>query len=287
MKRKIIYFEDVGIPNLFLLGKVELLKASSPICRHTHSGQFEICIHYEGCQRYFLDETEYETHAGDIFVSFPDESHSTGSDNEEKSRLFYLIFNCDRDTKQFLGLNDSDSDYIVNKLFSIKARVFPGGEAVRPILENMMSLYFSNDSLRASMLHSCAVQFFRELCRLIDQAQAKKPPLQAIQPALDYISDHPFEIPSGTFLAKLCYLSDSYFKRSFKALTSFSPHDYILRRQVSMAKEKLSGTDIPITSLAQELGFSSSQIFARIFKRYTGNTPGEYRIKNTLPKRRS
>jgi AraC-like DNA-binding protein len=50
-----------------------------------------------------------------------------------------------------------------------------------------------------------------------------------------------------------------------------------MRRRIYRAKYLLREPDRPITAIALDLGFSSSQYFATVFKKLVGLTPGEYR----------
>ena len=63
----------------------------------------------------------------------------------------------------------------------------------------------------------------------------------------------------------------------FKAETGYTLHEYLIHRRVEEAHRRLSSTDEDITNIAHNLGFSSSQYFATVFRRETGMTPGEYR----------
>ena len=60
-----------------------------------------------------------------------------------------------------------------------------------------------------------------------------------------------------------------------------TPKEYILRRKIILAKEMLL-EETDITTIAFELGFSSSQSFATTFKRLTCTTPSSYRKKKLL-----
>ncbi len=66
----------------------------------------------------------------------------------------------------------------------------------------------------------------------------------------------------------------------FHQICGISPKEYILRKKIILAKRMLlDGKDI--TTIAFDLGFSSSQSFATIFKKLTCLTPTHYR-KNGL-----
>ena len=67
----------------------------------------------------------------------------------------------------------------------------------------------------------------------------------------------------------------------FHQVIGLNPKEYILRKKIEFAKEMLTqGQDV--TSTAFDLGFSSSQSFATVFKKLTYTTPREYKKKNSL-----
>lgn len=284
-ERKLLTFSNIGIPDLFSLSKVELLTTKAPIVPHIHPGQFEICIHYEGCQYYEIDGKGYETHAGDIFISFPGEHHSTGNNQEDKSKFFYIIFDCHPEKASFMGLGRAESTYIVKKLFSIQSRLFKGANTVKPILDEAIRIYFSEDPLKVCRIYSLMIGFFYEMCRLIDNSLQPKESENPVLLVKEYIDSHPADNPSVELLARMAYLSVSQFKRRFKELSYYTPHDYMLRQKIDLAKEMLSYTYLSVTEIALATGMSSSQIFAKNFKKYTGKTPREYRehIKKLRP----
>jgi two-component system, response regulator YesN len=67
----------------------------------------------------------------------------------------------------------------------------------------------------------------------------------------------------------------------FKAGTGMTPNDYLLRCRVRNARNLLADPERPITEIALETGFSSSQYFSQVFKKYTGMTPSRYRSKTS------
>ena len=102
--RRLILFSELGIPHLLSLGRVEL-SAHTQMCLlpHIHPDQFEICFHYDGQQEYVVEEIPYLTQSGDLFITYPNEEHSSGSSGEEKSKLFYFIFELTPGTQRFMG----------------------------------------------------------------------------------------------------------------------------------------------------------------------------------------
>ena len=57
--------------------------------------------------------------------------------------------------------------------------------------------------------------------------------------------------------------------------------NYIAYVRVDRAKQLLSDTDLPIREIAAQVGFLSSGVFIKTFKKELGITPGQYRTSNT------
>ncbi|MDF2538951.1 MAG: hypothetical protein K0S76_1972 [Herbinix sp.] len=78
-------------------------------------------------------------------------------------------------------------------------------------------------------------------------------------------------------LAKNVSLSEFYFARTFKKVSGYTPHEYVVKARINQAKILLKGTDRPLKKIADECGFSSESGFVTTFKKNTGVTPGEFR----------
>lgn len=63
----------------------------------------------------------------------------------------------------------------------------------------------------------------------------------------------------------------------FTREVGMAPNDYRQRVRIKRCCEQLSGTDEAITAIGIENGFHSSQYFSRVFKKYVGVTPSDYR----------
>jgi AraC-like DNA-binding protein len=78
-------------------------------------------------------------------------------------------------------------------------------------------------------------------------------------------------------LADRVGLAPTYLSGQFTADVGQPPHRYLLERRVDRARQLLETSELPITVIALEVGFGSSQHLARVFRRLTGYTPREYR----------
>jgi len=72
-------------------------------------------------------------------------------------------------------------------------------------------------------------------------------------------------------------LSYRQLSRHFRHHVGMSPKAYQVRARVAEAERLLSETHLPVTTIAYELGYSSSQHFATQFHSVTGLTPSAFR----------
>ncbi|NEW04578.1 response regulator [Paenibacillus sp. SYP-B3998] len=102
----------------------------------------------------------------------------------------------------------------------------------------------------------------------------KKPKLQLID---QYISDHLSENISLVDIANYLFLNPSYFSRYFKQESGLNFTDYMHRYKMKIAckllKEKQHSTEI----IAMKLGYMERTYFSKVFKKYVGVSPKDYR----------
>ena len=85
-------------------------------------------------------------------------------------------------------------------------------------------------------------------------------------------------------LARVSYVSEAHFARSFKEAFGLPPHRYLLTRRIERAMAMLRDTDTPIIDIAFQTGWKSLGTFGRTFRDIIGVSPGDLRAqqKNTL-----
>jgi AraC-like DNA-binding protein len=81
-------------------------------------------------------------------------------------------------------------------------------------------------------------------------------------------------------LTELSGFSRAKLFADFKNATGLSPNDWLLRHRIRRASELLVATDRKLEDLAEAVGIASSPYFCRLFRKYMGKTPGDYRQRN-------
>ena len=101
--------------------------------------------------------------------------------------------------------------------------------------------------------------------------------LSIISPAIQEI-DRSFAINdlSISRLAKLCGISDVYFRRLFLNAYGISPKEYIIQKRIEYAKTLLSSGDFSISEVGSLCGYAEPCHFSREFSKRTGMSPRQY-----------
>jgi AraC family transcriptional regulator len=86
-------------------------------------------------------------------------------------------------------------------------------------------------------------------------------------------------------LADACGLSVSHFARSFRRTFATSAHRYLILERIKKAKELLTTSNLPLSEVGLESGFSDQAAFSRTFKAALGASPGKWQREVTRRRR--
>ncbi len=98
-----------------------------------------------------------------------------------------------------------------------------------------------------------------------------------IKDAIGYIDAHLEEPISMKQVAELTHLNASYFSVLFKEQTGVTFSDYLTRLRLQRAKELLVATRMPISEIAEKVGYGTAKYFIKVFKDNEGTSPRQYR----------
>ena len=98
-----------------------------------------------------------------------------------------------------------------------------------------------------------------------------------IQMAIGYIQEHVAENLTVNVLAEHYGMSPNYFSSMFKKEMSRSAVNYITELRINQARELLYHSELSVVDISKKVGYEDSQYFFRVFKKYLGMTPLQYR----------
>ncbi len=103
--------------------------------------------------------------------------------------------------------------------------------------------------------------------------------LRRLLRAKDRIDAAPYEAWPVERLARVSGVSQAHFARSFKQAFGAPPHRYLLTRRVERATALLRETELSVTVIALEAGWTSLGTFSRTFRDVVGESPGQFRAR--------
>lgn len=103
-----------------------------------------------------------------------------------------------------------------------------------------------------------------------------------INEALNFIHENFNQDISLVMVANHIYRSPEYFSRLFKDEVGVNFSIYLTMHRLNHAKRLISTTDLQISQIAQEVGYGNPGYFSRIYKKYMGLTPEEFRSQKSI-----
>lgn len=114
--------------------------------------------------------------------------------------------------------------------------------------------------------------------QIINYLSSKETNYSTIELILEYL-DKNISTAHLNDVASKFNMNPNYLSQYFKKHTGDTFTNYINTNKIKVAKENLLNTNKTVEHIAQELGFSSSSTFIRMFKQIEGLTPNAYREK--------
>lgn len=121
--------------------------------------------------------------------------------------------------------------------------------------------------------------FCRQGCAQLRKRQVSESRL-LVERGASYIQNHLQQNLSVADCAKAVHLSPSYFSNLFKKEMGVTLAQYITHCRMEKAKE-LVLEGMQVQDIAGSLGYEDRPYFTELFKKHTGMTPTEFRMKYT------
>ena len=153
-------------------------------------------------------------------------------------------------------------------------------EAILKISRELQVHDYNYDLVCASLL----LELITKISRSVNLTPAPNTQIgNAFAPALNIMNNQYQRDLSIDEYADLCGMSTYYFVRKFKEFTGYSPHFYVIKVRMERAKEFLLTTNMNISEISYAVGYDNPLYFSRMFKKYTGSSPVNFRKQINAP----
>lgn len=141
-------------------------------------------------------------------------------------------------------------------------------------LGELFDRLFKSDSIWEN--YSCCYKVLEVLLKTAELMPQKVS--LGIESAVAHMTQNFAKPMSIAELAKIANMSESNFYPAFKKQFACSPISYLNHYRLSVAAERLSETNDPISDISYLVGINDPLYFSKLFKKIYGMTPGEYRL---------
>ncbi len=267
------------VPELIHLGE-QWAPQDYPIPRHTHAvWEFYLQLHGQSVWRDAAGG-EYLCKPGAFYTPPPGLPHWLERASEGKHHFYFAAI----DVRAIIARRLQSLAQVWNRKTVVH---LARGESCEESFRALIREATSERPFRAEGLRLALDRLLLDVSRLLQGSGSNTSTVLAGHPAVDVarraIDENPHEPWTLQNLSTLAGLSPNHLATLFTTELGQSPHRYLLARRIARAKDLLIHSNASITTIAMDLGFNSSQHFARVFRAAAGRSASAFRNR-TLPR---
>lgn len=277
-------FEYPNIDSEFPFHMKKKRYTSVPSHRHDFI-EFSFVLEGKGIER--INGTEHDLLPGTIVLLLPYQIHEYRAHTDETLQMYICNFDMKLLTagpesawglhELLLGRDNAQPAYI-----HLQGKAYEEGLQLweRLYQEHESSLAWRPIMLRALLLE--ALSLFVRNSGQHNQIQTEKQrsvSSNGIWPVVQYVYDHYLDALSLTSLSERFHMHPTALSTQFGEALGINFVDFLHELRIRHACSLLISSDLPISQVAFESGFSSYPTFSRAFLRIKGMTPRQYREK--------
>ncbi len=281
ISRTVFMDEQCLVPELRMIGWTLYPEADAQgLANHRHEDAHEICYLVDGQTTWWVDDEIIEVEPGDLYLTWPGEWHG-GIDGAMHPCELYWAQIVLPPAGRTLDLGARESRQLHEAFDALAYRRCAGSPSLRGHFQRILQEHHEPGPMSPAIVRACLRLLCFDVLRDFERGRAPASGQRQIPPriheTIQWFRRHLGDPISISDAADRAGLSSSHFRTEFRQATGFSPLDYLTQLRLREAKQLLANSTKPVTDIAFELGFTSSQYFSTVFRKYTGLTPSQFR----------
>ncbi len=256
-------------------------QSASRITWHSHDC-FELLLATDGATDYeFSDETTVELTGGNFLAVAAGVRHRGNHDVRRPARLSGIMFDpAIRFATRYTPFTSADIAWMLRQFNAAAHQSRRMSQELRGLVNSLprdFSLVDLSKPPAKAVLRLTICAILMEASKLLETTRAFEP-TQTVDQAIAFMKSNLIAPESIESIAKAVQCSRAKLFQVFKDSTGMTPNDYWQRLRIDRAQELLRCSEKSITEVALDCGFSSSQYFSSVFRKYSGTSPTEFRM---------
>ena len=255
---------------------------------HSHPF-FEMVYVLQGKVIHNFNGTEQVMSEGDYFVMDFDEQHGYRPyQNEEVTYLNIYFFSdfIDAAMRNILRLDDLIEHYLIkfNRQYlhtEPTKRIYHDNGELRPLIDHMITEFQDKRAGYTEIIRCHVIQMLISIMRQCSTNELLASDHDITRSLIEYIKTHSNERCTLGDAAVSLNFSLPYISRRFKKDTGKTFSSYLQDVRINNSCRLLANTDLPIETVANQVGYTDMKHFHQLFRERTGTTPRAYRTLKT------
>jgi AraC-like DNA-binding protein len=278
-----LFFWRYDLPAGFEFDCVEYIVDESDVDIHWHN-YYQIALCTGGTGEFVFEKKTYSYTAGDIFIVDNMEKHGAFAHHGTTASFTFLIF-----YPQFILHNADrkfDYEYLLPFLYNPEefCNKIDGSSAFGQKLKDLLAdIIQENRRRRQGYRHLISAKLRVVLAELLgyynlgEAGHTVVDRFIKLRPAIEYMEKHYPENITLEETAKVVFLSASRFRHLFQETMHVGFKEYLIGLRYQAAKKLLANSDLTVSEIAEQAGFSNLYSFYKLFEQHEKMTPNDYR----------
>jgi AraC-like DNA-binding protein len=249
---------------------------AKPVVSMSYHDAFEVSLCTKGSGVFFIEDEVHAYREGTLVLLSPNTFHISHGETVEPPEWVTLYVSMNQ-----LAGNAHVEGFHLHEFSGGRVMDCPHDRMIRQSIGGLAHELSKTDGLSRLGVHGYLQVLLVELSRMIPlydhSSLAREGEVARLAPVLNYIAsnlDKPLPVSE---LAKQVGMSESHFRRNFTRYMGQSPHRYVLKTRIQLAKGLLRDPSISVLEVAGRCGFDTLSTFNRAFKKDLGMSPREWR----------
>ncbi|KRB57984.1 AraC family transcriptional regulator [Flavobacterium sp. Root186] len=270
------------IRNLYHPFELQFLEVLEYEAKESKNTFFEMVFVLEGKGTQIINDHRWPYSSDKFFLIFPQDTHSF--EVSEKTKFFFIRFHDSY-------LKTQSSDWIQKLEFIFHNHNHRPGCILKtvtdkPLVRAMIEALIREESTNFPQQQEVIKQILNTIITIAARNISLIAPLNLNQPnvvpsldLLNYVHQNIYQPDQlkATNMAAAFNVSPTYISEYFKTKTGQSIQEYTIAYKVKLIETRLKFTNMQINEIVYEFGFSDASHLNRLFKKYTGLNPSDYK----------